>query len=117
MHELSVTNSILETVIKHAEANRAKRVTKIRIAVGELSDLNGEWIQKYFDYVSDDSIAAGASIEVTRTPPGFSCHDCDTEFDVDFSKESAVHCPGCGGTNCTLERGREFFIDDMEIEL
>ena len=117
MHELSVTNSILETVLKHANENGARRIARIRLGVGELSDLNGEWIQKYFDYVSADTIASGAIIEIIRTPAGFTCHDCDEPFDVDFSAISAVHCPTCNGTNCTLERGREFFIDDMEIEL
>ena len=115
MHELSVTQSILETVLRSATEHGAKRITRIRLAVGELSDLNEEWIQRYFDYVSADTIAAGARIAVERTPAGFTCHDCGHEFDVDLTTVERIVCASCGGTNCTLERGREFGIEDMEI--
>lgn len=117
MHELSVTRSILDTVLRHAGENDAKRVVKIRLAVGEFNDMNEEWIQRYFDYLSVNTIAQGAKIEVFRTHAGFTCHDCGEEFEVDLAAVTGVHCPECGGTNCTLERGREFYIDDMEIEL
>lgn len=115
MHELSVTKSILDTVLSHAGNHGAKRIIRIRLAIGELHDLNIEWIQRYFDRVAADTIAAGAKIEAGKTPAGFRCHDCSHDFDIDLSTISGIHCPNCGGTNCTLERGREFYIDDMEI--
>ena len=114
MHELSVTNSILETALRYAAENDAKRVSTIRLGVGELSDMNEEWIQRYFDKLSGGTLAEGAGIRIERIAPGFRCHECGTDFDMRF--DDSVRCPSCGGTNCTLERGREFFIEEMEIE-
>ncbi len=117
MHELSVTQSILDTVLRNAEAHGAARITSIRLSVGELNDLNREWIQRYFDYLSAGTVAEGATIAIARTPAGFTCHDCGTEFDVELSAVDSIRCPECDGRNCTLERGREFYIEDMEIEV
>ncbi len=114
MHELSVTNSIVDTVVRYATKNGAKRVSTIRLGIGELSDMNEEWIQRYYDKLSNGTVAEGAKIRIERIQPGFCCSDCQTDFDMQFT--DSVRCPSCGGTNCTLERGREFFIEDMEIE-
>ena len=114
MHELSVTNSIVETVLRYAEEHGAKRILTIRLGVGELSDMNEEWIQRYFDRLSNGTLAEEASIRIERIAPGFQCHECKTDFDMKLV--DSVRCPSCGGTNCTLERGREFFIEEMEIE-
>ena len=114
MHELSVTNSIIETVVRHANENGAKRVTTIHLGIGELSDMNEEWIQRYFDRLSSGTLAEGALIRIDRIAPGFRCHECETDFEMIFT--DSVRCPSCGGANCTLERGREFFIEEMEIE-
>ena len=80
------------------------------------TDLNREWMQRYFDYLSRGTNAEGAVLNVRRTPAGFTCHDCGAEFDLELKTVERVACPDCRGTNCTLERGREFFIDDMEVE-
>ena len=57
MHELSIIQSILDIVIEYANKYKAKRVIKINLDVGEMSDIIPEWIQQYFDFVSKDSIA------------------------------------------------------------
>ncbi len=57
MHELQVTERILDIVVKHAEANSVQKVLSIQLRIGELSDLENEWIQKYFDYLSKDTVA------------------------------------------------------------
>ena len=55
MHELSVTNSIVDTVVRYATKNGVKRVSTIRLGIGELSDMNEEWIQRYYDNCSSKS--------------------------------------------------------------
>ena len=115
MHELSVTESILKTALEHAGKHGATKVVRITLAIGELTDMNEEWIQRYFDYVSKDTIAEGARIEISRTNAGFLCHTCSADFEVDLLSVEHIVCPSCGDANCTLERGREFYIDDMEV--
>ncbi|MCJ7747981.1 MAG: hydrogenase maturation nickel metallochaperone HypA, partial [Desulfobacterales bacterium] len=52
MHELPITESILNIVLKHAEMNSVRKVMAIHLKVGKLSDLEDDWIQRYFDYLS-----------------------------------------------------------------
>ena len=45
MHELPVTQSILDIALKHAQKVEAKRITDLHIVMGELSKLVDESIQ------------------------------------------------------------------------
>ena len=114
MHELSITESIISTVLESAEKHDVTRILKIHLEVGELNDLKSEWIQHYFDMLSKDTLAEGAQIEVHTSPSKFKCHDCGEVFPLDLKSVSKVECPGCGGANCSLAGGSEFYIRDME---
>lgn len=115
MHELSVTESILTIVLKHAQTNRAEKVLAINLKIGELSELVGECIQHYFDYLSKGTIAEGAVIDVERSPIIFQCNDCEHSFEVSLRDTRDFTCPRCGGVKVSLISGREFYIKDITI--
>ena len=116
MHELQVTESILEIVLRHAKAAQATRVISIRLTIGELSDLEGEWVQKYFDYLSKDTIADKAMLQIERTPVKLRCESCARIFGVDGSAAlQAAACPDCGCERGAIVAGREYKIEDMKV--
>jgi hydrogenase nickel incorporation protein HypA/HybF len=115
MHELQVTRSIFQTVINHASEAGASRVHRIRLQVGELNDYRQEWIQRYFDLISQASIAEGARISVERVPASFVCRDCGHGFAMPFQQIDRLRCPRCGGANASLEHGKEFLVRDVEV--
>jgi hydrogenase nickel incorporation protein HypA/HybF len=115
MHELSVTESILNIVIKHAQENKAEKVLTIGLKIGEMSELVGECIQHYFDYLSKGTIAEGAVLEIERAPIIFACTDCKNTFQVSLSETKDFTCPECHGAKVTLVSGREFYIKDITI--
>ena len=114
MHELSVTESILSTVLKTAEQHGVTKILRIHLEIGELNDLKGEWIQHFFDYLSKDTIAAEAKIEVHVRPTEFTCQECDETFPLQLKTVEKVACPACGSGDCTLSDGSGFYIRDME---
>lgn len=122
MHELQVTQSILDTVLAAARESGLRSVCTIRLVIGELRELRQEWIQHYFDYLSAGSAAEGARILVRTVPAAFGCEDCGCEFPAPIYPAPAVpggawdttRCPECRGTSLSLVRGREFLIQDME---
>ena len=116
MHELPITESILNIVLKHARANDVRKVKAIHLRIGRLSDLEDEWIQRYFDYLSKGTLAEGAKIEVERTPIVMKCNACSASYEWEASKMGEVVCPDCGGKSCTLISGREYYIKEMEAE-
>jgi hydrogenase nickel incorporation protein HypA/HybF len=115
MHELSVTESILNIVLKHAQTNGAEKILAINLRIGELTDLVGDCIQQYFDYMSKGTIAEGAKIEVEKTPIVFQCRDCQNTFEVSFRDTKDFTCTNCGGSSVSLLSGREFYIKDITI--
>lgn len=115
MHELPVINSILSVVLKHATANMVRKVVTIYLQVGALSDLEDEWMQKYFDHLSKNSIAEGARLEIERIPAVMGCLDCGASFEINVKDGTKPVCPECGGSRHNLISGREYFIKNMEV--
>ncbi len=115
MHELPVMNSILSIVEKHAKANDVKKVMKIYLRVGNLSDLEDKWMQHYFDYLTKDGVADGAKLMITRTPAIMRCSDCSNEFEIDIKDDKKIACEKCGCEKSTLISGREYYIENMEV--
>jgi hydrogenase nickel incorporation protein HypA/HybF len=112
MHELSVVESMVSVVLRHAEKNNATQVTKINLVLGEVSSVMEDPVRFYFDVISKDTIAEGAELSIRRTPLMARCGDCEKEFrvvDFDFT------CPGCKGSETELTTGREFQVESIEI--
>ena len=68
MHELAITQSILNIVLRHPEQAGAQRVTDIHIVMGELSTNVDDSIQFYWDIIARETPAEGAEhrVEVVR---------------------------------------------------
>jgi hydrogenase nickel incorporation protein HypA/HybF len=115
MHELPVTESILKIVLAHAEKNDVRRVMTIQLQVGRLSDLEDEWLQRYFDYLSKGTIAEGAKLQIERMPIRLECNACAKIYTVEAASEIDTPCPHCGKKDVTLISGREYFIKNMEV--
>lgn len=115
MHELSVTESILNIVVRHAAKNQVGKVLGIHLRIGEMTDLADEWIQHYFDYLSKGTIAEGAILKIERSPVVFQCEECKTMFHVSLKDSGKIVCSQCGGPKVTLVSGREFYIQHIEV--
>lgn len=115
MHELPITESILGVVLKHAHANKVTKVTAIHLRIGKLSDLEDEWIQRYFDYISKGSVAEGARLVIERSPVMVQCNACRESFELDVQNMENSACPACGEKGITLLSGREYYIKEMEV--
>lgn len=113
MHELSVTESILGIVRRYAERAGARRVVRINLVVGELASIVDDSVQFYFDFLSRDTVAAGAELVFRRPPVGLCCGACGHQWqpqDADWT------CPACGEASARIDTGREFYVDSIEVE-
>jgi len=116
MHELPVIESILRTVLRHAVANQVSKIVTITLHIGELSDLEDEWVQRYFDFLSKDTLAAGATLKIERIPIVLKCNQCSRTFEVRRDELGKLGCPGCGASSdFSLISGREYYIKEMEV--
>jgi len=113
MHELSVTQSILDIALAHAERAGARRVRRINLAVGALSGIVGESVQFYFDFVGRDTPAEGAELVFRHIPARFRCKACGGEYEPDGSDWT---CPLCQELWPEAVGGRELLVESIEVE-
>lgn len=115
MHELAVTKSILKVAVEHTIQNDGKQVLTIFLAIGEMRNLEEEWIQRYFDYISKGTAAENATIKVRKVPVVFLCKSCGKQFSGNIREEKKLLCTHCGSFEYDLVSGRELMIEKMEI--
>jgi hydrogenase nickel incorporation protein HypA/HybF len=108
-------SNILDIVLEYAGKAGAKKVSKINLIVGDLSDLIPEWMQTYFEFVSKDTIAEHAKLEINRVRAVIRCKQCGKEFTL--NQESwQFSCPECQSADIELLSGREFTVESIEVE-
>ena len=113
MHELAVTQSVLDLALKYAERAGARRITRINLVVGELSGIVDDCIQFYFDFVSKDTLAEGAQLAFERLPACLRCRACGHEFAL---QDGNWACPVCQALGGEIIAGRELYMDSIEVE-
>ena len=114
MHELGVTQSILNIALRHARQAGAVRIKEVHLVIGELSSIIDDSVQFYWDMISEGTIAHGAVLHFTRVPAMLRCERCGHEFRLNHESYT---CPSCQATQVTVARGEEFFLDSIDVDL
>ncbi len=114
MHELAVTESILDISLKHANQANASQVTDIYIVIGRLSSIVDDSVQFYWDMVSQGTICEGAQLHFDRVPARLLCLNCGTEYTLARELEP---CPQCSSAQVKVLSGEEFRVDSIGIEV
>ncbi len=114
MHELGITQSILQIVLHHAEQAGAVRVQRVHLVIGQLSSVVDESVQFYWDIVSEGTPAHGAELCFRRVEARLRCADCGHEFPLNAEDYT---CPACGGQRVHVTGGDEFYIESIDVDL
>ena len=113
MHEMGITQSILEASFEAAEKAGATRITEIRITVGEMSEVVDFALQFAFEALTPETIAEGATLTINMLSPKSRCRDCDLTYEHDRFQ---MICPACGSMNVEQLQGHELQIDSIEAD-
>ena len=113
MHELAITEGIIEAAVPEAERHGAKKILEIRLKIGEMSGVLPECIQEYFNIASRGTIAEGARLSVEKIPITIKCASCGYNGEIPKRK---IRCPECDSADIKLMSGREYSVDSLEVE-
>jgi hydrogenase nickel incorporation protein HypA/HybF len=116
MHELPITKSIFQIVLTHAMMNRVERVIAVDLEIGPLSDLQAEWMQRYFDRLSRGTVVEGAILRTNRVPAVFRCNACQAQFEVCSLLDADLCCAQCHSGNVSLISERAYHVKSMEAQ-
>ena len=113
MHELALTEGIIEIVREQAEKNGFSRVLEITLKVGEYSGVIPECLLEFFPIASKGTKAEGAVLRIQPVPAAFRCMAC--HYTGPIPSHTAC-CPDCGSTAIRMVAGREFYVENLKVE-
>jgi hydrogenase nickel incorporation protein HypA/HybF len=113
MHELTVTESILEIALRHANEAKATRITNLYLVIGQFASIVDDSVQFYWDIISKETIAEGAILHFKRLPASLSCLDCNQQYNPG---SDGFSCPNCHSNHVKIVSGDEFYMEAIDIE-
>jgi hydrogenase nickel incorporation protein HypA/HybF len=113
MHELSITENILEIAVRHGQQANASQVTDLYLVIGQLSSIVDDSLQFYWDIISKDTICEGATLHFERIPAQLQCQDCGHSYSFEHE---LFACPACDSVRIKVTAGEEFQLQSIEIK-
>jgi hydrogenase nickel incorporation protein HypA/HybF len=108
MHEMALTQSVVEAVCEHAAG---RRVSSVRLEIGALCAVVPDAMKFCFELATEDTVAAGARLDLDLTPGIARCRSCKDEFEL---RDLILLCP-CGSADVEVLAGRDLRILSMEV--
>ncbi|MCW2633517.1 MAG: hydrogenase nickel incorporation protein [Pseudonocardia sp.] len=109
MHELSITQSIVSTVV---ERMRDAPIKRVKVEIGRLSGIVPDAVHFCFEMASTGTTLEGAKLEIVELPGKGRCRDCGTEFDTN---DPLPLCDACDSADIELLGGQELRIREVEV--
>jgi len=113
MHEVGITQSILEIALDNAHKAQATRITSMTVEIGGLSGVIPDAVEFCFEAVTKGTIAEGATLNIIRIPGRGRCLDCNGETELDTYTFSCTHCESY---NLERTQGEELRLTELEID-
>jgi hydrogenase nickel incorporation protein HypA/HybF len=113
LHELSLTQSLIEIAEEHARRENATTITSVIVEIGALSGVMPEAVEFAFEACSQGTLADGATLEIRRIPALGRCHECGKESEMESLLDA---CTVCNSFALEILKGQEMALIEMEID-
>ncbi len=101
MHELGITQGIIDRAREAAQANGGRRVTDLFLAMTPAADFSQDSIEMYFEMLAgEDDFFRGAVLHFDHQSVAATCLSCSDEFSTDAPQPI---CPQCGSRLVQLD--------------
>ena len=108
MHELAITESVIEAIIDRI---RDTKVTRVLLEIGKLSGVVPDAVRFCFDIAADGTSLVGAVLDIIETPGRARCRECGARIEVD----GPIALCHCGSANLEFISGTELRIKEVEV--
>jgi hydrogenase nickel incorporation protein HypA/HybF len=116
MHEMSIVLNIFDIVMKQLSTQFDKKnpkVKKVTLIVGKMSTVVPEALDFSFHIAKKDTIFDDAELQIKEVPVEGECSKCKATFSIE---DPLFLCPRCENPDITITKGRELFIESIDIE-
>ncbi|MCF6179475.1 MAG: hydrogenase maturation nickel metallochaperone HypA [Geopsychrobacter sp.] len=113
MHELGITQSIVEIALRTAAGQQAQKIHSVTLEVGSLAGVVSDALQFCYEACSKETLLEGSRLIIDEVPARARCRDCATEYPL---TDLLACCPACESVASDLLCGEEMRIKEMEID-
>ncbi len=133
MHEWSLAEAVLKSSIREATKRNIKKLTEIKIVLGELQGIEKDIVKFGLDNLKKGTIAQEAKFIFLKEKATFQCRNCHNVWELEevdlgnYSLKESIHfvpevvhsfirCPQCGSRDFEVVKGRGIYIDEISGE-
>lgn len=114
MHELGVTFHVMDHLEKVAKENKASKICKVTLELGEVSTVIESYLQSCWKWAcAKRPLFEDCELVVETLPAITFCEGCEKTY------STVTHgkiCPHCGSGETYLLQGNEFNMKEIEVE-
>lgn len=114
MHEMSLMAEIIKIVSDDAEVNGIRKLSRISVIVGDLSNVLPDALELAFFHFQKQGLGIvdeTTELEMIREAAKARCRTCLLEFTPDYR---VALCQKCGLPDCELISGETFRVESYE---
>jgi hydrogenase nickel incorporation protein HypA/HybF len=114
MHEISLMSEIIKIVSEDAKFHGFRKVDKIEVIVGDLSNVLPDALELAFFHFRKQRLGIlneNTELAIIREAAKAKCQTCLFEFSPDYR---LALCPKCDLPNCLLISGETFRVESYE---
>lgn len=122
MHEMGVTQAMLNMALEHANG---RRITDVYLQAGRMSAIVPESVEVFFEYLSKGTLAEEARLHFEILPVEMTCVDCGRGLDLSewiaerpqviMQRAFARGCE-CGSKALRVTGGVSFGLISIDVE-
>lgn len=113
MHEMSITQSLVEIIREEMVKNSAAKLRSVRLNIGSMSGVVPESLAFCFEVITADTEMAGAELLMDIIPLKGTCLECEREFEIE---DYAFFCPHCSSRRINTLSGQDLSIVEIEVD-
>lgn len=110
MHELSLTQNLLDIALQNAYS---RRIVNVHLLLGPFSDEREENIRFYWRDLAKGTLGEGARLYFRHVKPEMKCLACGGTFDFDNDQSICVYCQS---DRLQLLSGDEVRLESIDVE-
>ena len=133
MHEWALAEAVVSTAIKVAKKEKFKEITKIKIKIGELQQIDIDTFEFLLkEVIGTNTLVKKAKLQIDKEKGLLKCNVCANKWDfkevieklneeygeaIHFVPEVAhiyTRCPKCGSPDFKIVEGRGVLIETIE---
>ena len=103
MHELSIASSVVDSVLEFAELHQARRIIRVRLAIGELTCVAAEQLSFCYTAITRETLLEDSTLEIETVPAEVRCPACAYAGPPKYWEDAlagapiaTLQCPACG---------------------